>query len=206
MNLKNLFAVLILTLLIFIPKIEAANAPRVMVVELGNFEKPISVNSDGTLAADLIIDKLADSKRFILIDYEFIEMSIQMNDFLDGIQDLQITSTTPLGRAMEIAAKFDVDYIVYGDFNSLYGNSFIAESKFKDGDFKSVKVTMILHMLEVKTGRIVSVAKGEGISKSSEIENPKNLTKNLVPRICLRNATYKAADSAVENLIASFSE
>lgn len=206
MNLKNLFAVLILTLLIFIPKIEAANAPRVMVVELGNFEKPISVNSDGTLAADLIIDKLADSKRFILIDYEFIEMSIQMNDFLDGIQDLQITSTTPLGRAMEIAAKFDVDYIVYGDFNSLYGNSFIAESKFKDGDFKSVKVTMILHMLEVKTGRIVAVAKGEGISKRSEIENPKNLTKNLVPRICLRNATYKAADSAVENLIASFSE
>lgn len=190
MNLKNFCAVVILMLLIFIPKVDAAEKPTAIVIDVGTGIPPV---------ADFLMEHLFESNRFLLKEYDALEL-------LSEEENLEITGDTPLERAKDFAAKFDVDYIVYGDFDFNYGNSFIAEPKFRDGIFKSVKVTLIVHMLDVKTGKIVLAVKGEGISKRSEDDTPKNLKENVVPLICIRNATYKAAKSAGDNLIKNFFE
>lgn len=204
MNVKKFF-VFILAFLIFIPKVEAeknsvesSNKPRVMVVDCEIFENPALGDSRQLGTADYIVESLFESERFVLID------SYGLREEISEIQ-LSPNYNPFLGRALTIASRYNVDYIVYSDFDFDYGNSILIETKFKDGNFKSVKVTLIVHMLEVKTGRIVATAKGEGISKISEIEDQKNLAKNSVPQICLHNAAYKAARSATNNLLKNFS-
>lgn len=189
MNLKNFCAVVILMLLIFIPKVEAAEKPRVMVTEIEIWGQE---NLDSSMAADFLIEHLVESNKFVLIEYEALKEVLAMQD-LEPMDD-----DTLFENAKDLVANPNLDYIVYVDA--------ISEPIFKGGNFKSIKTTIIVHMLDFKTGKIVTSAKGEGIYKRSEEDTPKNLKENVVPLICLRNAAYRAAHSAGDNLIKTFFE
>ena len=210
--LKNLLAVVFSILLIYAPNVEAADKPRVIVANLETSENSFEKDSDtlfleglGDHAEDYILEILVNSNQFTLLDFEhFWDLSLM--EALTESKEFEIKSTTPLGRAREIAAQANCDYLFYGDWNGIYGNSFAIEPSFKNGNFQSVKVTMILHVMKVKTGRIVAMVKGEGVSKRSELEHHENLGKNEFPLISLDTATYKAAYDVANKLIKKFSE
>lgn len=128
------------------------------------------------------------------------------------MQKMKISGVIPPSIAKEIAKILNVDYLIYGDINSVDGDRLIIEVVSNGGKFHSVKVSMIVRMMNVKTGDIVTAARGEGISKSSEIKVGKGkigfitIGKNKIPQVSVHNATKKAAFSMVDNLIKNFSD
>lgn len=206
--LKNFLAIIFAIFLIYTPNVEAADRPKIMIANVGVSEDFINEDTEYTnhlygSSHEIpyhIIERLVVSHRFQIFDFESFEESLLWGEFT-GNKPLEIKSNTPLGRAREIASYSNVDYLIYGDFNALYGNGCVFEYFLKNEEFQSLKVTIIVHVMEVKTGRIVAAFKGEGISKRSDLEHPQNLGKNKISLINFDIATRKAADDIANKLI-----
>lgn len=187
----------------------AAEKPKVAVMDLGAYDGSYSnnLNTDnvGAMASDYIIEALKENGKFSIISPEIITEEI-------AAQKLKISGLIPPSIAKEIAEILKVDYLIYGNINSVDSDSLTVEVVMNGGKFHSVKVCMIVRMVNVKTGDVVAVAKGEGVSKSSEIKVGKSklgfitIGKHKIPQISVHNAAKKAAYSMVDKLVASFSD
>lgn len=188
---------------------DAADKPRVAVMDLGAFKDSYSsdLNTEniGAMAADYIIEALSETKKFTIIDRE--TFAKEMED-----KKLKTSGIIPPSVAKEIAKILHVDYLVYGNVNSVDGDSLTVEVIMNGGNFHSVKVCMIVRVVEIETGNIIVAAKGEGVSKSSEIKVGKSklgfitIGKNKIPQISVHNATKKAAYSMVDKLVKNSNE
>lgn len=198
---------IIFTAIFFITFSNFANAAgklTVAVMDLGAFNgaysSDLNTENIGAMASDYIIEALSETGKFTIIDKENVAKEIDA-------QKMKISGVIPPSIAKEIAKILNVDYLIYGDINSVDGDSLIIEVVSNGGKFHSVKVSMIVRMMNVKTGDIVTAARGEGVSKSSEIKVGKGkigfitIGKNKIPQISVHNATKKAAFSMVDNLI-----
>ena len=185
---------------------EAAEKSKVAVMDLGAYDGSYSNNLNteniGAMASEYIIQALHENGKFTIIDREIVDEEI-------AAQRLKISGLIPPSVAKEIAQILKADYLIYCNINSVDSDSLTVEVVMNGGKFHSVKVCMIVRMVNVKTGDIVAVAKGEGVSKSSEIKVGKSklgfitIGKHKIPQISVHNAAKKAAYSMVDKLVAS---
>ncbi len=196
MVLKNLLAVMFLTFLICAPNVEAADKPRVMFMDLGTHSFSISQQ----LASDYLVESLVTGGNFIVTDFETLKETIHAQR--------RNSEESYLSAARKIAEQFNIDYLIYGNFDRADNDNFMLETKFEKQKFQSIQAVLIVRMMNVKTGEIVAVVKGEGVSKRSELdaEDLKTLDNNKVPMNSVHNAIRKAAFDAVDKLIKNFPE
>ena len=196
--LKNLLAVIFSIMLIYAPNVEAADKPRVMFMDVGLHNYLISVDK---LVSDYMVEALVDSSKFNVMDIESFKEKIHEHK----IQNL---GESNLSSARKIAEQSNIDYLIYGNFDRTYDDNFMIEPKFEKQKFSSVQAILIVRVMNVKTGEVVTVIKGDGVSDRSEIdsEDLKNLDNNKVPISSVHNAIKKAAYDVVDKLIKDFPE
>ena len=194
--LKNFLAAVFSILLICAPNVEAADKPRVMFMDLGTPSFSISQQ----LASDYLVESLVNSGNFIVMDFETLKETIHA-------QRLN-SEESYLSAARKISEQFNIDYLIYGNFDRADSDNFMLETKFEKQKFQSIQAVLIVRMMNVKTGEIVTVVKGEGVFKRSELdaEDLKTLDNNKVPMSSVHNAIRKAAFDAVDKLIKNFPE
>ena len=176
--------------------------PRVAVMDLGARNSSEIKNETGAMASEYLAKALWNTGRFTIIDWENAEEEI-------SAANLPTAGIIPPSAARKIAELLNVDYLIYGNINSVDSKDLTFEIAGNGGNFRSIKAALIIRVMNVKTGEILVVAKGEGVSKRSEIKSgAKNVYITVgskeVPFICVRNAIYKSADSAAEKIVADF--
>lgn len=188
--------------------VEAAEKTKVAVMDLGEFSgaftNELSTDNVGAMVSTHIANNLANNKRFIVISRRYFK------DQLDA-KNLQISGLISSNKAGEIAKILGIDYLIYGNVDNVDGIEKVFDVKLNGGKFHELKVCLIVRMMDVKTGRIIAAAKGEGISKSTEFKGGKGgITLKIgtteIPQICVHNAMEKAARNVVEKLIQKFPE
>ena len=201
--LKSIFAT-ILCFAIFANIAQAAEKPRVVVMDLGaRHSSEISSENIGAMASDYLLEALWSTNRFAVMDWENAEEEIITSK-------LPTSGLIPPSAAREIAKLLNADYIIYGNISSVDSKDLVFEIAGNGGNFRSIKSALIVRMMDVKTGEILVVAKGKGASKSSEIRGgAKNLAyvtigTKKVPSICVHNAIKKATFAAAEEIVAEF--
>lgn len=196
--LKNLLAATFLILIICAPNVSAADKPKVMFMDVGLHEYPISVDK---LVSDYIVEALVDSGKFNVMDIESFKEKI----YAHKIQNL---GESNLSAARKIAEQSNIDYLIYGNFDRHYDDNLMIQIKFEKQNFYAVQAVLIVRMMDVKTGEVVTVVKGDGISKRSELdaEDLKGMDKNTIPIISVHNAMKRAAFDVVDKLIKNFPE
>ena len=106
--LKNLLAVIFSIMLIYAPNVEAADKPRVMFMDVGLHNYPISVDK---LVSDYMVEALVDSSKFNVMDIESFKEKIHEHK----IQNL---GESNLSSARKIAEQSNIDYLIYGNFDN----------------------------------------------------------------------------------------
>ncbi|MBQ7705195.1 MAG: hypothetical protein IJT73_07210 [Selenomonadaceae bacterium] len=194
--LKNFLAIFFSILLIYAPNVEAADKPRVMFMDLGAPFHSISQQ----LASDYLVESLVNSGNFIVMDFESLKEKIRAQR--------RDSDESNLSAARKIAEQSNIDFLIYGNFDRKYDDNLMLETKFEKQKFQSIQAVLIVRMMNVKTGEVVAVVKGEGISKRSELdaEDLKTLDNNKVPMYSVHNAIRKAAFDVVDKLIKDFPE
>lgn len=196
--LKNLLAVVFSILLIYAPNVEAADKPRIMFMDVGVHEYPISVDK---LVSDYMVEALVESGKFTVMDIESFNEKIHAHKF-------QNLGESDLSSARKIAEQSNIDYLIYGNFDRTYDDNFMIEVKFEKQKFSSVQAVLIVRMMDVKTGEVITVVKGEGVSKRSDLdaEDLKSFDNNKIPMSSIHNAIKKAAFDIVDKLVKNFPE
>lgn len=186
--------------------VEAAEKPKVAVMDLGEFKgafiSELSTDNVGAMASDYIAKKLVADKRFTVISREIFKKQLDE-------KNLQISGVISANKAAEIAKILNIDYLIYGNVDSADGIEKVFDVKLNGGKFHELKACLIVRMTDVKTGKIIAVAKGEGMSKSTEFKGGKDaLTIKIgtteIPQICVHNAMRKAAENVAYKLMERF--
>ena len=203
--LKKFFA-MIFCMAVFVNIADAADSekPRVVVMDLGARQSSdIDTKNIGSSASDLLLQALFDTGKFKIYDWEDAEDAI-------NAANLPTSGIIPRSAAQKIAELLNADYLIYGNINSLNSKDLIFEIAGNGGNFRSVKATMIIRVMDVKTGEILIVARGEGVSKRSEIRGGKKgiayvrLGDKEIPFICFNNAVLKATRGVADKIVADF--
>ena len=237
-NLKNILAAIFLIVLTCATNAEAADRPKIMIVDIGQFEdsaisrknKNLSdqdnellsdIRSDiRSMISDYMINAFVNIGRFSAFGSDLIDYAL----LFSGKKNFEMKSTAPLARMKEIAEHFNIDYVIYGDFKNLYGNSVIMKPKFRNEKFHSLKIEITAQVLDVKNNRIIATATGEGISKRFEmdkvvtLDHHGNLVLEMTDKeksklsgkeftiLSVQNATKKAAIDLSTKLMKAFPE
>ena len=205
---KIILGIFFLLAVTFTNFVEAADKPKVAVMDLGEFSgaftSELSTDNVGAMVSVHIIKSLTDEKKFTVIDKETFEKQL-------AAKNLQISGLISPNKAREIAKILNVDYLIYGNVDNVDGIEKVFDVKLNGGKFNELKVRLTVRMMDVKTGKILMAVKGEGISKSTEIKGGKGtLTIKIgtteIPQICVHNAMQKAAQDVVDKLIKGFHE
>lgn len=202
--LRIIFLTMFLVTVTFSNFVEAADKPKIAVLDLGAFDgaftNELNTEKVGTMVSDYIIKALTEDGRFTVIDIEQ-----KLED-----KNLQISGVISSEKACEIAKVIGgIDYIVCGNVNGVSSDTRIFEVVQNGGNFHSIKTRLHVRIMEVKTGQIVAAANGEGVSKSSEVHGGQSkifirIGTSKIPQVCVHNATRNAAFDAVKNLSANF--
>ena len=184
----------------------ASDKPKVAVMDLdefnGAFTSELNTDNVGAMASAYIAAKLADDKRFTIISRKIFKEQLDE-------KNLQISGLITPKKAAEIAKILNIDYLIYGNVDNVDGIEKVFDVKLNGGKFHELKAYLIVRMMDVKTGQIIAVAKGEGISKSTEFKGGKDaLTIKIgtteIPQICVHNAMKKAAENVAYKLMERF--
>lgn len=192
----------ILAMFLYMPVSFATNIEKnaaVAVMDFGTHPDavPIDINifNAGKAASEYVIDSLVKSQKFNVMDRFMVEDKIKA-------ENLNTTGIIDSDTARRIGQILGAKYIIYGNVNDVtlsdVGTSVIATAV----TVCTVKSHLILRMMNVETGDIVCMAKGEGKSKSGkssviliEVGNSK------VSQDSVHNALQKAAFQAVDILM-----
>ena len=170
---------------------------RVAVMDMGTHEGVSDPDFDLLNAeqssSEYIIQQLMKSKYFTLIDKDVISNKLKT-------ANIKITGLIPPNTAKQIGKLLNVDYIIYGNVVNV-GLDEAAEGIVR---IRTVKSNLVIRIMDVKTGKILMAAKGEGKSKSASVlEDIKFFVIGTikVSQTSVHNALQKAAFQSVDVLI-----
>ena len=199
------FWILLLTILM-LTGIASAENKTVAVMDLGTHPGavPIDINilNAGRVASDYSIEFLIDDGSFDVMDKALIEEILdEENIKYEGIIDPDTAQT--------IGQMLGAKYLIYGNVNDVTLSDVGAKSIVGGVTVCTVKSHVILRMMDVATGDIVSMGKGEGASKSSRIKagvpvltidvGTRTVTQDSVHN-AIREAAYNAAASLIKRV------
>lgn len=211
--LQKIFVIIFLVTVAFSNFVEAADKPKIAVMDLGEFSGAYTteVNTEkvGTMVVDYMQKALNDDGRFTVISRRLYKEQL-------NAKNLQKAGIVSPSRAREIAKILGVDYLIYGNFSSLTGKDGILEVlKYSSGGrLHEIKAKIIIRITDVKNNegrQIITMAEGVGISKSSQVKVGKDTVSITVgtakiPQESVHNAAQKAAYDAVAKLLKNLPE
>ncbi|MBQ7705196.1 MAG: hypothetical protein IJT73_07215 [Selenomonadaceae bacterium] len=212
--LQKIFLIIFLVTVAFSNFVEAANKPKVAVMDLGEFSgaytTEVNTAKVGSMVVDYMQQALAKDGRFSVIDTGPLESQ-------PNAKDLQKAGLISPSRAGEIAKILGVDYLIYGNFSSLTGKDGIFEIlKYgSGGKLYEIKAKIMIRIGRVQNDKeempVIAMAKGEGISKSSQVKAGKDsvsitIGTAKIPQESVHNAARKAAYDAVAKLLKNLPE
>ncbi|MBR1421563.1 MAG: hypothetical protein IJ575_11005 [Selenomonadaceae bacterium] len=182
---------------------EAAETPIVAVMDLGTHPGavPIDINilNAGRVASDYTVEKLLDDNQFIVMERTIIDEQLEEENLkYEGIIDPD--------TAQRIGKMLGAKYLIYGNVNDVTLSDVGTQVLTSGVTVCTVGSHVILRMMDVETGAIVSMSKGEGKSKSSftQIGSPMYMITvgtKTVTQDSVHNAIQKAAYQATEILV-----
>lgn len=199
------FWILLLTILM-LTGIASAENKTVAVMDLGTHSGavPIDINilNAGRVASDYSIEFLIDDGSFDVMDKALIE------DILDE-ENIKYEGIIDPDTAQTIGQMLGAKYLIYGNVNDVTLSDVGAKSIVGGVTVCTVKSHVILRMMDVTTGDIVSMGKGEGASKSSRVKagvpvltievGTRTVTQDSVHN-AIREAAYNAAASLIKRV------
>ncbi len=212
--LRKICLIIFLVTVAFSNFVAAADKPKVAVMDLGEFSgayaTEVNTANVGAMVVDYILEALTEDGRFMVIDRELYEK--QLNE-----KNLQKAGLISPSRAREIAKILGVDYLIYGNFSSLTGKDGILEVlKYGSGGrLYEIKAKITIRIGHVQNDKkempVIAMAKGVGISKSSQVKvgtNTISITVGTakIPQESVHNAAQKAAYDAVAKLLKNLPE
>lgn len=181
----------------------AAENPTVAVMDLGTHPGavPIDINilNAGRVASDYAVEKLIDEGNFIVMERSLIEDQLEEENLnYEGLIDPE--------TARRIGEILGAKYIIYGNVNDVTLSDVGTQILASGVTVCTVGSHVILRMMDVETGAIVSMSKGEGKSKSSftQVGSPMYtiaVGTKTVTQDSVHNAIQKASYQATEILI-----
>ena len=182
--------------------------PRVAVMIFGqhySLEGEIRTKGVGAALSEYIIEALTDSNRFEVVGVDrWLDVLAEKN--------LEITGIITQSQAREIAELINTRYIIYGNVSGVDNDTLSFEIISNGADIHTVKSLAIGRMMDAKTGDIVTVARGEGQSKSSRVKISAASVGYLtigtarVSQVSVHNSIKKAAFAMVDLLIKRLDE
>ena len=194
--------IMILTMIFSIPMSFAAtieNNASVAVMDFGTHPEavPIDINifNAGKASSEYVIDGLVKSNKFDVMDRSLVDNKIKA-------EKLNTTGIIDSDTARRIGQILGAKYIIYGNVNDVTLSDVNTSVVGSGVTVCTVKSHLILRMMNVETGDIICIAKGEGKSKNAksavvliEVGNTK------VSQDSVHNALKKAAFQSVDILI-----
>ena len=195
------FAVMCSTVLAAAPRGEKYKAA---VMEFGTFQ---DIDIDNLKAGDsektiytMLIKQLTASKKFTVIDRRYYG-SLLEGEGLNGSGKIDPTTAERIGELL------DVPYIICGNVMSIAPIE--SECTVLSNGLKiySVRARISLKVMDVKTGRYIKGATGNGTSSSSHVKvgsdmHTLNIGTTKAAQSSVTNALLKASEDAVEKLAA----
>ena len=200
---KKILLILTMIFAMSIQLSEAAETPIVAVMDLGTHPGavPIDINilNAGRVASDYTVEKLLDDNQFIVMERTIIDEQLEEENLkYEGIIDPD--------TAQRIGKMLGAKYLIYGNVNDVTLSDVGTQVLTSGVTVCTVGSHVILRMMDVETGAIVSMSKGEGKSKSSftQIGSPMYMITvgtKTVTQDSVHNAIQKAAYQATEILV-----
>lgn len=207
---KNFFAALLIALSLCAPvSAESTDTPNIAVMDLGTHEGavPFEINifNAGKAAAEYLLQHLFTQGKLNVMDKTLVEDKMRTADW-------NITGLIDPDTAKKIGEMLGVRYIVYGNVNDVTLSETGASTAGIGLDVSTVtvKAHIIIRVMDIKTGKIISAAKGEGKSKGSFVRVKGGpivtleIGRTKVTQDSVHNALQQAALQTVENLLKRF--
>lgn len=167
MRLKKFFAAILICLSLCAPaSAEIVEDSKIAIMDLGTHEGavPFQINifNAGKAASEYLIQHLVKYGKFNVMDRALVEDKIRA-------ANLNTTGIIDPDTAKKIGDILGADYLVYGNVNDVTLSETGGGTVGVGLDISSitVKAHLIVRVMEIETGKIISMAKGEGKSKGS---------------------------------------
>ena len=179
---------------------------KIAIMDLGTHEGavPFEINvfNAGKASSEYLIQRLFEVGKFNIMDRTLVEEKIQASQ-------LNTTGLIDPDTAKKIGEILGADYLVYGNVNDVTLSDTGTSTAGVGFDISkiTVKAHIIVRVMEVKTGRIISAAKGEGKSRGSFVRikgSPAVMLefgRTKVTQDSVHNALQQAAFQTVDILI-----
>ena len=188
---------LVCTTVFATPKIDRTACVAVMDfgTRPGATPNEININNAEYTSCEYIITRFVDRNCFTVRDKELVMGRLKS-------EGLKTTGIIDPDTAKQIGKLLKVKYIVYGNVNNVSVSETGTEiiGTICGGvNVCTVKANIIARMMDVDTGRIIMMARGEGKSKSSHINA--SASKSGVKTGVLNLGTVKVTQDSVHNAI-----
>lgn len=165
----------------------------------------ININNAEYISCEYIISRFVERNCFHVVDKEFVMNSLKQ-------EGINTTGIIDPDTAKKIGQMLNVRYIVYGNVSNVNVSETGTQIVHVIGggvNVCTVKANIIARIMDVTTGRIVAMARGEGKSKSSYVnvaagsDNAGVITIGTVKvtQDSVHNAIQKAAFSTVDDFM-----
>lgn len=172
----------------------------------GATEREISLNNMQHTSCDYVIQRLVESKCFSVMEKDLMLEQIKA-------KGLSVCGIIDQDSAKAIGDMLKVRYLIYGNIANVSvsstGTHFLGDVG-GGVDVCTVKAHIVMRIMDVETGDIVMMAKGDGSSKSSYVSMHagNQLLKNHTVKIgtttvtqdSVHNAIMKAAYAGVDKI------
>ena len=179
---------------------------NIAIMDLGTHEGavPFEINvfNAGKASSEYLIQRLFEVGKFNVMDRTLVEDKIRESS-------LNTTGLIDPDTAKKIGDLLDVDYLVYGNVNDVT----LSETGGSTGGVGldisriTIKAHIIVRVMNVKTGKIIGAAKGEGKSRGSFVRIKGSpvavleIGRTKVTQDSVHNALQQAAFQTVDKLI-----
>ncbi len=179
---------------------------KIAIMDLGTHEGavPFDINifNAGKASSEYLIQRLFEVGKFNIMDRTLVEDKIRA-------ANLNTTGLIDPDTAKKIGEILGAEYLVYGNVNDVTLSETGASTAGVGLDISkiTVKAHLIVRVMEVKTGKIISAAKGEGKSRGSFVRIKGTpvavleIGRTKVTQDSVHNALQQAAFQTVDILI-----
>ena len=209
--LVSLVCLVIMNVVLAAPKTNVSKNACVAVMDFGTrpgaTPSEISINNAEYTSCEYIINRFVDRNCFTVRDKELVMNSLKA-------EGLKTTGIIDPDTAKRIGQLLKVKYIVYGNVNNVSVSetgTAIVGTVCGGVNVCTVKASIIARIMDVDTGRILMMARGDGKSKSSYVNvsaSKSGLKSGVltlgtvkVTQDSVHNAIQKAAFSTVDDLM-----
>ena len=208
MILKKFFATLIIALSLCTSAFAAGIVfdAKIAIMDLGTHEGavPFDINifNAGKTASEYLIQRMFQVGKFNIMDRTLVEDKLKA-------ANLNTTGIIDPDTAKKIGNLLGADYLVYGNVNDVTLSETGGGTAVVGLDISkiTVKSHLIVRVMDVKTGKILSMAKGEGKSKAAFVRikggpvATLEIGRTKVTQDSVHNALQQAAFQTVDVLV-----